>query len=82
MFEYERNFVFYVFYVMAYLASVKLTAAKVAYPPSRYPGIFIFRATCWWASIQKLTLATMKQNNVNKQDKKKKTKQKQAMTLC
>ena len=26
--------------------------------------------TCWWASNQKLTLATMKQNNVNKQDKK------------
>ena len=35
--------------------------------------------TCWWASNQKLTLATMKQNNVNKQQK---TKQKQAMTLC
>ena len=30
---------------MAYLASVKLTAAKVAYLPSRYPRIFIFRAT-------------------------------------
>ena len=27
--------------------------------------------TCWWASNQKLTLATMKQNNVNKQDKNK-----------
>ena len=35
--------------------------------------------TCWWASNQKLTSATMKQNNVNKQQK---TKQKQAMTLC
>ena len=30
---------------MAYLASVKLTAAKVAYLSSRYPRIFIFRAT-------------------------------------
>ena len=30
---------------MAYLASVKLTAAKVAYLPSRYPRLFIFRAT-------------------------------------
>ena len=30
---------------MAYLASVKLTAAKVAYLPSRYPRIFIFRVT-------------------------------------
>ena len=30
---------------MAYLASIKLTAAKVAYLPSRYPRIFIFRAT-------------------------------------
>ena len=45
IFEYQRNFVFYIFYVMAYLASVKLTAAKVAYLPSRYPRIFIFRAT-------------------------------------
>ena len=30
---------------MAYLASVKMTAAEVAYLPSRYPRIFIFRAT-------------------------------------
>ena len=30
---------------MAYLASVKLTVAKVAYLPSRYPRLFIFRAT-------------------------------------
>ena len=30
---------------MAYLASIKLTAAKVAYLPSRYPRLFIFRAT-------------------------------------
>ena len=30
---------------MAYLASIKLTAAKVAHLPSRYPRLFIFRAT-------------------------------------
>ena len=30
---------------MAYLASIKLTASKVAYLPSRYPRLFIFHAT-------------------------------------
>ena len=30
---------------MANLASIKLTAAKMAYLPSRYPRLFIFRAT-------------------------------------